>query len=81
MDRRLATTVLKVRHLICILLEKKGNEKSELSHFFTGCEVSQEISVSQQKFHIKLQVPSSEGMTDLVLKCDTVSQGGIVNLK
>lgn len=34
--------------------------------------MSQDLSVSQAKFHIKLQVPTSEGMTDLVLKCDTV---------
>ena len=37
-----------------------------------GCEVTQELSVSQGKFHIKLQLPSAEGMTEMILKCDTV---------
>ncbi|KAI1719447.1 FERM central domain-containing protein [Ditylenchus destructor] len=46
-----------------------------LGHFYLkGCEVSQDLSVSQGKFNIKLQVPTSEGMTDLVLKCDTEYQ-------
>jgi kindlin 2 len=45
-----------------------------LGHFnLKGCEIGQEISVSQGKFLIKLQVPTSEGLTDLILKCDTVS--------
>jgi kindlin 2 len=39
-----------------------------------GCEVSQELSVAQGKFHIKLQLPSSEGMTEMVLKCETEQQ-------
>ncbi|KAI3422139.1 hypothetical protein GPALN_012672 [Globodera pallida] len=46
-----------------------------LGHYYLkGCEVSQDLSVSQGKFHIKLQVPSSEGMAELVLKCDTEQQ-------
>ncbi|KAI6199915.1 hypothetical protein M3Y96_00678000 [Aphelenchoides besseyi] len=46
-----------------------------LGHYsLKGCEIGQEVSVSQSKFHIKLQVPTSEGMTDLILKCDTEHQ-------
>ncbi|KAI6189766.1 hypothetical protein M3Y97_00044100 [Aphelenchoides bicaudatus] len=46
-----------------------------LGHFnLKGCEIGQDISVSQGKFHIKLQVPTSEGLTDLILKCDTEHQ-------
>ncbi|PAV76247.1 hypothetical protein WR25_02166 [Diploscapter pachys] len=39
-----------------------------------GCEVTPDVSVSQSKFHIKLLVPSAEGMVDFVLKCDTEHQ-------
>ncbi|KAI6228942.1 hypothetical protein M3Y99_01174100 [Aphelenchoides fujianensis] len=46
-----------------------------LGHYsLKGCEVGQEVSVSQGKYHIKLQVPTAEGMTDLILKCDTEHQ-------
>lgn len=46
-----------------------------LGHFsLKGCEVTQDLSVSQGKFHIKLQVPTAEGMSELVLKCDTEYQ-------
>lgn len=44
----------------------------KLNKNILGCEVSQDLSVSQSKFHIKLQIPTSEGMTDLILKCDMV---------
>ena len=37
-----------------------------------GCEIGQELNLSQAKFHIKLQIATSEGMTDLILKCDSV---------
>ena len=37
--------------------------------------MGQEVSVAASKYHIKLQVPTAEGMTDLVLKCDTVRRG------
>ncbi|CAJ0954528.1 unnamed protein product, partial [Mesorhabditis belari] len=39
-----------------------------------GCEVAPDVSVSQGKYHIKLLVPTAEGMTDLVLKCETEHQ-------
>ncbi|CAB3398750.1 unnamed protein product [Caenorhabditis bovis] len=46
-----------------------------LGHFsLKGCEVSPDVSVSQQKYHIKLLVPTAEGMTDFVLKCDSEHQ-------
>jgi kindlin 2 len=46
-----------------------------LGHFnLKGCEIGQEISVAQAKYLIKLQVPTSEGLTDLILKCDTEHQ-------
>uniref|UniRef100_A0A915LCH1 PH domain-containing protein n=2 Tax=Meloidogyne incognita group TaxID=654580 RepID=A0A915LCH1_MELJA len=46
-----------------------------LGHYYMkGCEVTQELSVTQGKFHIKLQLPSAEGMTEMILKCDTEQQ-------
>uniref|UniRef100_A0A0K0EMK2 PH domain-containing protein n=1 Tax=Strongyloides stercoralis TaxID=6248 RepID=A0A0K0EMK2_STRER len=39
-----------------------------------GCEVNQDVSVSQQKYHIKLLIPTSEGMNEFILKCDTEHQ-------
>ncbi|CAI5452021.1 unnamed protein product [Caenorhabditis angaria] len=46
-----------------------------LGHFsLKGCEVGQDVSVNQQKYHIKLLVPTAEGMTDFILKCDSEHQ-------
>ncbi|KAF1750905.1 hypothetical protein GCK72_017456 [Caenorhabditis remanei] len=39
-----------------------------------GCEVSPDVSVSQQKYHIKLLLPTAEGMVDFILKCDSEHQ-------
>lgn len=51
------------------------NSSPPLGHFsLKGCEVSPDVSVQQQKYHIKLLVPTAEGMTDFVLKCDTEHQ-------
>ncbi|VDO07540.1 unnamed protein product [Haemonchus placei] len=49
--------------------------QAPLGHFsLKGCEVSPDVSVSQGKYQIKLLVPTAEGMTDFVLKCDTEHQ-------
>lgn len=37
-----------------------------------GCEVTPEVNLSQSKYCIKLEVPSSEGMTEMWIRCDTV---------
>ncbi|MFH4979925.1 hypothetical protein AB6A40_006634 [Gnathostoma spinigerum] len=39
-----------------------------------GCEVSPDVSLAQAKYNIKLLIPSAEGMTELLLKCDTENQ-------
>uniref|UniRef100_A0A0N5A855 PH domain-containing protein n=1 Tax=Syphacia muris TaxID=451379 RepID=A0A0N5A855_9BILA len=39
-----------------------------------GCEVLPDVSVAQSKFHIKLLIPTAEGMNEMVLKCDTEFQ-------
>ena len=40
-----------------------------------GCEVTPEVNISSGKYGIKLAVPSPDGMSDLWLKCDSVSVG------
>uniref|UniRef100_A0A1I8ALT8 PH domain-containing protein n=1 Tax=Steinernema glaseri TaxID=37863 RepID=A0A1I8ALT8_9BILA len=46
-----------------------------LGHFsLKGCEVTPDISVNQQKYQIKLLVPSAEGMSDFIIRCDTEHQ-------
>lgn len=38
-----------------------------------GCEVTPDVNISQNKYGIKLEVPSSEGMTEMYIRCDGVS--------
>lgn len=38
-----------------------------------GCEVTPDVNISQNKYGIKLEVPSSEGMTEMYIRCDDVS--------
>lgn len=40
-----------------------------------GCEVVPDVNVSGQKFCIKLLVPSPEGMSEIYLRCQDVSEG------
>jgi len=40
-----------------------------------GCEVTPEVNISQNKFGIKLEVPSSDGMTEMCIRCENVSTG------
>ena len=39
-----------------------------------GCEVLPDVNIHQGKFGIKLSVPSPEGMSDLLLRCESESQ-------
>ncbi|XP_026819935.1 unc-112-related protein-like [Rhopalosiphum maidis] len=39
-----------------------------------GCEVTPDVNISQNKFGIKLEVPSSDGMTEMCIKCDSEEQ-------
>lgn len=38
-----------------------------------GCEVTPDVNISQNKYGIKLEVPSNEGMTEMYIRCDDVS--------
>ncbi|CAD5226053.1 unnamed protein product [Bursaphelenchus okinawaensis] len=49
---------------------QETNARPQADYCLKGCEVGQEVNVSKSIYHIKIQVPTAEGMTDLVLKCD-----------
>eukprot|EP00095_Tigriopus_kingsejongensis_P007015 maker-scaffold232_size243569-snap-gene-0.17 protein:Tk07015 transcript:maker-scaffold232_size243569-snap-gene-0.17-mRNA-1 annotation:"unc-112-related protein" len=51
----------------------KGSEPT-VSVNLKGCEVTPEINIAQQKYQIKLEVPSAEGMTEMWLRCDSEGQ-------
>lgn len=38
-----------------------------------GCEVTPDVNISQQRYGIKLEVPASDGMTDYIIRCSSVS--------
>lgn len=38
-----------------------------------GCEVTPDVNISQNKFGIKLEVPSADGMTEMCIRCESVS--------
>uniref|UniRef100_A0AC35UG25 PH domain-containing protein n=1 Tax=Rhabditophanes sp. KR3021 TaxID=114890 RepID=A0AC35UG25_9BILA len=52
--------------------EVNGTPLSSFS--LKGCEVNQDVSVAASRYHIKLLIPTSEGMSDFLLKCDTEHQ-------
>lgn len=39
-----------------------------------GCEVTPEVNLASRKFGIKLEVPSSEGMSEMWIRCDSEEQ-------
>ncbi|XP_060536179.1 unc-112-related protein-like [Cylas formicarius] len=39
-----------------------------------GCEVTPDVNISQNKYVIKLEVPSAEGMTEMYIRCDDETQ-------
>lgn len=38
-----------------------------------GCEVTPDVHISQNKYVIKLEVPSADGMSEMYIRCDDVS--------
>lgn len=38
-----------------------------------GCEVTPDVNLSQNRYGIRLEVPSAEGMSEMWIRCDTVS--------
>jgi kindlin 2 len=39
-----------------------------------GCEVTPDVNISQNKYGIKLEVPSAEGMSEMYIRCDNETQ-------
>ncbi|XP_037071998.1 unc-112-related protein-like [Pollicipes pollicipes] len=39
-----------------------------------GCEVTPDVVIASNKYGIKLEVPSPEGMTDMIVRCDSEQQ-------
>lgn len=39
-----------------------------------GCEVTPEVNLAQQKYGIKLEVPTAEGMSEMWIRCDNETQ-------
>ncbi len=42
--------------------------------FSVGCEVTPDVNISGQKFNIKLLIPVADGMIEIWLRCDAVSE-------
>ena len=38
-----------------------------------GCEVTPDVLIAQQRYGIKLEVPTSEGMSEFHIRCNDVS--------
>lgn len=38
-----------------------------------GCEVTPDVNIMQNKYVIKLEVPSFDGMSEMYIRCDDVS--------
>lgn len=59
------------------IYKSKEDAKQNIPALWTinlkGCEVTPEVSLIQEKYGIKLEVPSPEGMTEMYIRCDTVS--------
>ena len=53
--------------------EAEKGVSASLSVSLKGCEISPDIHIGTGKYGIKMSVPSSDGMSDLWLRCDNVS--------
>ena len=54
-------------------MARRGGVEPLVSVNLKGCEVTPEVNLSQRRYQIKLEVPSAEGMSEMWLRCDTVS--------
>ena len=39
-----------------------------------GAEVTPDVNLAAEKFGIKLEVPAADGMSDIMLRCETVRE-------
>ncbi|KAF2905329.1 hypothetical protein ILUMI_00856 [Ignelater luminosus] len=50
----------------------RGNPTHSIN--LKGCEVTPDVNISQNKFGIKLEVPSADGMSEMYIRCDDERQ-------
>ena len=68
--------VLRELQLTSYRSEHDSQDYSQASSFtvnLKGCEVTPDVNIANKKYGIKLAVPSAEGMSDLWLRCESVS--------
>lgn len=55
--------------------KNKGDTGSGPTHQIQlrGCEVTPDVNLSQDKFGIRLEVPAPDGMSEMWIRCDSVS--------
>jgi len=53
---------------------ERGQQQAHFSIGLKGCEVQPDVNIHQGRYGIKLAVPSTDGMSDLWLRCDSESQ-------
>ncbi len=55
--------------------KNKGESGSGPAHQIPlrGCEVTPDVNLSQDKFGIRLEVPGPDGMSEMWIRCDSVS--------
>lgn len=54
--------------------EASGSESPVYVINLRGCEVTPDVHLSQGRYGIRLEVPSAEGMTEMWIRCDNVSE-------
>jgi hypothetical protein len=62
-------------HLTLYKSREEAAQGAEPVHHINlrGCEVTPEVNITQGRYGIKLEVPSAEGMTEMFIRCNTVS--------
>lgn len=53
--------------------EMMAGQNAILNINLKGCEVTPDVNITQNKYVIKLEVPSPEGMSEMYIRCDDVS--------
>nr|CAD7575241.1 unnamed protein product [Timema californicum] len=63
-------------HLTLYKTREEATQGAEPAHHINlrGCEVTPDVNIAQSKYGIKLEVPSAEGMTEMMIRCDTEEQ-------
>ncbi|KAG5885355.1 hypothetical protein JTB14_035160 [Gonioctena quinquepunctata] len=54
--------------------EMMDGQNAVMSQNLKGCEVTPDVNITQNKYVIKLEVPSSDGMSEMYIRCDNETQ-------